>query len=370
MSELGEIFREFGGQFAERSGHALSSVQLKALRDIAVCRTPAIERGGVYCCEDCGDIHFAWNSCGNRHCPKCGNDKISEWLEANRKKLLPVDYYMVTFTLPAGINKTACFNQKAVYDALFQSSSEALKELALDRRFLGGRIGMLGTLQTWRRDGGYHLHVHYIVPGGGISRDGKQWIYPKNRGFLVSSKPLASLFKGKFKAEMKDCGIYEKIPVSAWEKDWVVDCRNVGGGMSSFKYLAPYMQRVFISNNRIEKCENKNVTFRYTRSKTNETAYRTMPVMAFIAMFLMHVLPHGFMKTRYYGFLGSASANKLNAVRTMLLISRTQPPADESVCSFNHSKCRICGGQIVFQKTFDNRSGRGPPLDKIWARAS
>ncbi len=284
MVELGDIFREFGGQFVEASRRGLSSVQLKTIKDVAACRTPAMERGGIYRCEDCGEAHYAWHSCGNRHCPKCGNDKISEWLEKNRKKLLPVDYYMATFTLPAEMKRTVFCNQKAAYEALFKSSSEALKKIALDKRFLGAKIGMLGTLQTWRRDGGYHPHIHFLVPGGGISSDGKQWLYPKNRKFLIATKPLAALFKGKFKSQMKRLGLYEKIPDAAWTKNWVVDCRNVGNAMSSFKYLAPYMKRVFISNNRIEKCENQKVTFKYTRSETKQTMRKTMPAMAFIVL--------------------------------------------------------------------------------------
>lgn len=370
MVELGDIFREFGGQFVEESGRGLSSVQRKAIKDIAACRTPAMNRGGVYRCEDCGEAHFSWNSCGNRHCPKCGNDKISEWLEKNRKKLLPVDYYMATFTLPAEMKRTVFRNQKAAYEALFKCSSEALKEIAFDKRFLGAKIGMLGTLQTWRRDGGYHPHIHYLIPGGGISADGKRWTYPKNRNFLIATKPLAALFKGKFKAQMKKLGLYENIPDPAWKKEWVIDCRNVGNAMSSFKYLAPYIQRVFISNKRIEKCEDGNLSFRYVKSDTKQTMRKTTPVMTFIAMFLMHVLPKGFMKTRYYGFLGSASANKLKAVRMTLLTSRSQAPPEENIPVFETQKCHKCGGKIVLYATFKSVLGRAPPIEEILKEAS
>jgi len=210
--------------------------------------------------------------------------------------------------------------------------------------FIGGKTGIMGTLQTWRRDGEFHPHLHFLVPGGGLSPDGKYWLYPKNHDFLVAEKPLAKLFRNKFRIELKKLELEEQISQETWRKDWVADVENVGNGMSSFKYLAPYMQRGFISNNRIEAYDGESVTFHYKDSKTGEIKRRTMQAMQFMELFLQHVLPSGFQKTRYYGILGSANKKTLAELRLLILTSRNQPPPKNTeTFVIQPRRCAKCG---------------------------
>lgn len=357
MPELADIFRDQ----RERLPQQLSSVQRHAVRDICACRTPAMERGTLYLCQNCGTKHFIWKSCGNRNCPKCGNDKITKWLAKRQAEILPVDYYMITFPLPAEFRNVCLRFPSDIYGAFFASSSSALKQLALDRRFLGAEIGMMGTLQTWRRDGEFHPHIHFLVPGGGLSQDGTYWIFPKNRKFFIAAKPLMKLFKGKFKAKIAELEHIKNIPLGVWSKDWVVDCKNVGNCMSSFKYLGTYMQRIFISNDRIEKYDGENVTFRYTESINGQTVHRIMSALAFIKMFLRHVLPSGFQKTRYYGLLGSARKKTLKDIRIMILTSRGQVPSEPEEFLAHKVKCSKCGATMILSSV----GARGPPQEAV-----
>jgi hypothetical protein len=353
LPELADIFRDWRGRFTK----PLTTEQCHAIRDICACRTPEMERGALYSCPDCGTTHFGWQSCGNRNCPKCGNDKITKWLAKRQKETLPVDYYMITFTLPAELRWLCKHFPKKVYKAFFAAASSALKQLALDKRFLGAEIGMIGTLQTWRRDGGFHPHIHFLVPGGGLSQDGSYWVFPKSKKVMLASSPLAKLFKGKFKGELEKLNLLKSAPQKAWKKEWVVDCKNVGNGMSSFKYLGTYMQRVFISNDRIEKYDGENVTFRYKNSTSGQLSRRTMPALVFMEMFLQHVLPSGFQKTRYYGLLGSARKKVIREIRIMILTSRGQPPTEPEEFSPQLLKCSKCGAEMALASI----GARGPP---------
>jgi predicted Zn-ribbon and HTH transcriptional regulator len=357
MPELADIFRDWH----EKLNGTLSDEQQHAARDIIACRTPGMERGTVYSCPNCGTKHFTWQSCGNRNCPKCGNDKITKWLAKRQEELLPVDYYMTTFTLPNELHAVCKSYPREVYGAFFKTSSEAFKELTMDKRFLGAKIGMTGTLQTWQRNGDCHPHIHYLGPGGGLSKDGQYWVYPKKRDFLVATKPLAALFKGKFKAEMTALGLLGKISKQAWEKSWIVDCKNVGNGMSSFKYIGTYMQRVFISNSRIEKYDGENVTFRYKESKSGNTLRRTLSALEFMMMFLQHVLPSGFQKTRYYGLLGNANKKTLQELRLAICISRNQPPPQAETFITKPVRCKKCGAEMVLTEI----KARAPPIGAI-----
>jgi hypothetical protein len=358
VPETAEVFRNWRERFIQDFGASLTKTQRKALADICACRTSAIGSGLLYSCPECGSTHFAWRSCGNRNCPKCGNEKVTAWLEARSRDLLPVDYFMMTFTLPSELRALCRRCPGKVYDAFFKAASDAIKDLALDRRFLGGKAGMLGTLQTWRRDGEFHPHIHFLVPGGGISQDGKYWLFPKCREMLLAPVPLAKLFKGKFKAALKALGLLDSIPPEAWRKKWKADCKNVGDGMSSFKYLAPYMQRVFISDNRIELYDGENVTFLYKDSHTGQVKRRTLHAMEFMKLFLQHVLPSGFQKTRHYGILASACKKEIAWIKELILASggRTPPPETEDFTP-KPFLCSKCGTAMRLE---DPRA-RGPP---------
>jgi hypothetical protein len=224
---------------------------------------------------------------------------------------------MVTFTLPEGLRALARSNQRQVYNLLFQSSAAALQALAADPRFVGGQIGFLGVLQTWTGDLAYHPHVHYLVPGGGLSADGLAWRRARN-AFFVHVKPLSRLFRAKFRAALHQAGLIEQVPPQVWRQEWVVHCQPVGSGQPALKYLAPYIFRVALSNRRLLKLQDGQVTFRYRDRATRRWKTRTLPAEEFIRRFLQHVLPKGFQKVRYYGFFAPGQRLRLARVRQRL----------------------------------------------------
>lgn len=356
---LADILHRYGGEYLRHHGDRVLPSHRKAIRDITRCRTADMRAGGLYRCDDCHRFHYAYRSCGNRHCPQCGNDKIDQWLQKQQELLLPVDYFLVTFTLPQELRAIAYTHQRDVYKAMFAASSEALKELAADRRFLGAKVGMLGVLQTWKRNLDYHPHIHYLVPGGGLSSDNRHWVYPKNRDFLVAQKPLGKLFRGKFTDLLKQHALGGDVPAQAWQKDWIVDCTPVGDGRRSLKYLGPYVHRVALSNRRITDLSNDQVTFEYKPSGTHRSKNRTLSALVFIALFLKHILPKGFMKIRYYGFLASPSRTTLRAIRLALLTCRSQLP-QPTPKPRPIVKCPHCGGTMQRIGFFCYQ--RGPPL--------
>jgi hypothetical protein len=226
MLTLGDIFRRYGPQYRARFGHQKSSEQHAAMRAIEQCRTEALG-GHVYSCPACATTRYSYHSCRNRHCPTCQQDASQTWLAQQQDLLLPVPYFLVTFTLPSGLRTLARQQQRTIYSLLFRASAAALQQLAQDPRFLGGQIGMLGVLQTWTRDLRFHPHVHYLVPALALAPDGKKWIVGR-RSFLVHSKPLALLFRAKFRAALRQTALYREVSAESWTQSWVVDCRAVG----------------------------------------------------------------------------------------------------------------------------------------------
>jgi len=324
--ELAEIFRQHGPAYQAKFQGRIPASHLKVMRAIEQCRTEALG-GQVYICEGCGESRYSYHSCQNRHCPKCQNEAGQRWLAEQSRLLLPVPYFMVTFTLPEALRAVARSNQRVVYDLLFQTSAAALQDLAADPRFVGGQIGCLGVLQTWTRDLVYHPHIHYLVPGGGLSTDGQRWLRAHN-AFLVHVKPLSRLFRGKFRAGLTQAGLLEQVPASVWRQEWVVHCQSVGNGEAALKYLAPYIFRVALSNRRILKVENGQVTFRYRASDSGHWKNRTLSAEEFIRRFLQHVLPKGFQKVRYFGLFSSGQRARLTLARQLLGLTPPPPPAE------------------------------------------
>jgi hypothetical protein len=331
------------------------------MEDIEQCRTEALG-GHAYYCQTCDEHHYSYHSCNNRHCPKCQNHQAEEWLASQRDLLLPVVHFMVTFTLPDELRTLARSHQKALYNILFRSSATALQALARDPRFIGGIIGMMGVLQTWRRDMGYHPHIHYLVPGGGLSCDGSKWISCRDN-FLLPDKPLAILFRAKFRDELEKTDLILQVNPEVWKKDWVVDCEPVGSGEEASRYLAPYIFRVAITNNRIRKLEQGEVTFEYKQSATGELKSSTIKAEEFIRRFLSHVLPDGFIKVRYYGFMASGNRHLLERVRC-LLGADPADPREKSSLDFKEQadlpRCPKCGSILILVDTIKPGS-RQPP---------
>lgn len=345
--------------------------------DIERCRTETFG-GHLSACKECQEREYSYHSCNNRHCPQCQNKETTAWIEKQKEFLLPVDYFFVTFTLPDPLRRFARSHQEIIYNMLFAASSASIKELALDKRFLGANIGMVGVLQTWTKNLFYHPHIHYIVPGCGISDDGNNVIFPKNEKFLVHVHPLSRLFRRIFKEMLKKQNLYSQIPASVWEKDWVVHCQASGRGLEVVKYIAPYVYRIAISNSRIVKVVGRAVTFTYRNSKSKQWQDCSLDALEFIRRFLQHVLPDGFIKIRYYGFLAPGKREQLKVVKQLLPHSAPLPTnlsesnnvpiaqenTDHSTSKQNSStpemstnnvktmerKCPKCGGRLIYKK--------------------
>ena len=357
MVELADIFRRYAPDYIEHFGIRMLPSHRRALHDIVACRTEQMG-GHLYCCEnpDCEHLVYAYHSCGNRSCPKCGQDKTQRWIEKQHNRLLPTHYFLITFTLPAELRPIARSNQKIIYNLLFKSSAAALQKLAKDPRFVGGEIGMMGGLHTWQRDMRYHPHVHFIVPGGGLSPDRSQWL-PSDTDFFVPVKALSPIFRAKFRDALKQTNLFDAVPASVWQKNWVVHCKPAGDGNSALKYLAPYIYRVAITNNRIEKLENGQVSFRFKNSETNQWQTLTLPALKFIHRFLQHVLPKGFVKIRYYGLLSPIKKNLLAVAKYLLGDSQgsefTPALAQQHICP-------DCGANLRRVKSLPKLT-RAPP---------
>lgn len=358
MPGLATVFRAGAEEYERKHGERMLPSHRRAMSDIIRCRSPEMEHGGIYECS-CGRRHYSYHSCGNRNCPKCGNEKVTGWLGRRLAERPPVEHYLVTFPLPSEFRPLCRHEQRSMSDAAFRASSGALSELMLDRRFVGGRPGMIGFHQTWRRDMGWHPHIHYIVPGGGISPDGRRWIYPKKKGFLVHGDPLAALFRGKFKAEMGKMGFTGKIDPAVWKKKWVVDCCSAGNGAGAYRYLAAYTQRTAITDNRIKDVSGGRVTYSYVESESKREKLLSVPILAFMALFLQHVPPRGFVRTRYYGFMAPAAKCTLRKILLLLVSARNSPPQENKITEGKLPKCPSCGQIMQFAGVW--RSVRGPP---------
>ena len=371
MITLGEIFRRYGPAYREKFGDRMPASHRAAMVAIEQCRTEALG-GHVYTCPQCATVRYCYHSCRNRHCPTCQQGQAQTWLAQQQALLLPVPYFLVTFTLPAQLRALARQEQRRIYSLLFRSSAAALQQLAADPRFLGGPIGMVGVLQTWTRDLRYHPHIHYLVPAGTLAPDGASWVGAKG-SFLVHGKPLAKLFRGKVRAGLRQLKLEQEVPNETWSKSWVVDCRPVGSGQAALKYLAPYVFRVALSNNRIVSAANDQVTFRYRVGATKQTKLCTVSAEEFIRRFLQHVLPKGFVKVRYFGLFSLGKRPVLAQIRQLLAAQAacaTPPRADDEPSSTAESeepppvRCPACGARMHLTQVLMPLS-RSPPAQVV-----
>ncbi|MFB3078410.1 MAG: transposase, partial [Lysobacterales bacterium] len=246
MPELADIFRASAPEYMAKYGERMLPSHKRAITDIILCRTQPLG-GKVFRCNPCDEYRYSYHSCKNRSCPKCGNDDATRWLAVQTALLLPVQYFMVTSTLPKELRRVARSNQKLIYGLLLRTTAEAIQKLARDPKWVGGEIGLLGVPQTWTRDMRYHVHTHFIVPGGGISPDGKHWL-PVQRDYLMPERALAKILRAKFRdALKKHPDVFMQIPKKVWRTDWVVNIKSVGKGRKALEYLARYIFRVAIS---------------------------------------------------------------------------------------------------------------------------
>lgn len=319
--ELADIFRQYGSAYRQKYANKMLPSHIQVMRAIEQCRTEALG-GQVYCCSACGEVQYSYHSCRNRHCPKCQHEQAQQWLQLQQRLLLPVPYFLLTFTLPSELRIIASRNQKLFYNTLFRASAEATQLLARHPRFIGGQIGLVGVLHTWTRNLAYHPHVHYLVPGGGLSSN-QSWLSARNN-FFLPVRALSRLFRARFQRLLRKTALCTQIPPQVWRCDWVVHCKPVGNGQTALKYLAPYVYRVALSNRRLIKLvdtgsmQTSQVTFQYRTSDTGQLKLCTLSAEKFMHRFLQHVLPTGFVKVRYFGFFGASVRPRLLTLQQRL----------------------------------------------------
>jgi Putative transposase/Transposase zinc-binding domain len=378
--EVADVIRQYGDDFVERYGGVLSDGQRKALRDLAACRTSVLG-GHVEHCLDCGHERIAYNSCRNRHCPKCQALARAHWLDRQAQHLLPVEYHHVVFTLPAALGELALANPAVLYDLLKRSAAATLREVAANPKRLGAAIGVLMVLHTWGQNLHHHPHVHCVVTGGGLSCDNAGTIDASPRwlacrpGFFLPVRVLSRVFRGKFLTGLREAldqgqltlptrlaALAEARARSAWcatlyAKDWVVYAkRSFGGPAQVLKYLARYTHRVAISNSRLLVLSDGRVTFCY-KDYADAHRHKTMTLEAdeFLRRFVQHVLPRSFVKIRHYGLLANRQREvRLAACRRLLLVTNVtaaMPSTDAAPIEPAQPRCcPQCGGsRLVYR---------------------
>jgi hypothetical protein len=340
MILLSHLIAEFAGALRERYGHRLLPGHERALTAMAQCRTehsPVL----VVRCPECGRRETLPHSCGHRSCPHCQHHEGQQWLQRQRAKLLPVDYFMVTFTLPYQLRRLAWQHQRLVYDLLLKLAWQTLSDFGLNDPQLKGRIGAHAVLHTHSRRLDFHPHVHFIVPAGAL--DAKHCLWRRKNGiYLFHQGNLAKVFRAKWFEALKEEGLKVRATIP---KDWVVDCEHVGRGDKALTYLSKYLYRGVLQEKDILLCENGEVTFRYTEN-TGKIRTRTLPGAAFLRLLLQHVLPKGFRRARDYGFLHSNSKPPIQLLQ-YLFHCVVHPPLEK--LPKPPIPCKVCGGimQIV-----------------------
>jgi len=369
--ELAEIFHQYAPAYRQKYAVRLLPSHRQAMRAIERCRTEALG-GQVFACPACEEVRYSYHSCRNRHCPKCQHQQTQDWLETQQGLLLPVPYFLLTFTLPSELRQIASQNQKLIYNLLFRASAQAAQQLARDPRFVGAQIGMVGVLHTWTRNLFYHPHVHYLVPGGGVGSDGFRWLSAR-KNFFLPVKALSKLFRAAFQRALRKTALYAHIPQKVWRRAWVVHCKPVGNGQAALKYLAPYIHRVAISNRRLVSIDHRGsmetsqITFQYRPSDTAQLKSCTLSVQQFIQRFLQHILPRGFVKVRYFGFFGATLRSRLATLQASLLqftqLSKEQIDqltTPQTTSWQDNMLCPKCGQLMRLQRSLCPMACRSP----------
>jgi hypothetical protein len=367
--EVADIFRRHGDAYRRAHDGHLGRVERRVMSAIELCRTAALG-GHTEICAACGLVRCAYNSCRNRHCPKCQGQARAEWLAARQTELLPVPYFHVVFTLPAPVAEIAFHNKAAVYAILFRTAAETLRTIAADPKHLGAEIGFLAVLHTWSQNLHHHPHVHCVVPGGGLSLDQTRWVACRP-GFFLPVRVLSRLFRRLFLDELRtaftagELGFFGELAALAQPAaftrrlrelrrvEWVVYAkRPFGGPAQVLAYLGRYTHRVAIASSRLVSLTNAEVAFRWKDYRQHgKTKLMTLAADEFIRRFLLHTLPDGFHRIRHYGFLANRKRSaKLALCRRLLDAPSREPPAEqvqEAVPSHQPDRCPTCGGAMV-----------------------
>jgi putative transposase/transposase-like zinc-binding protein len=315
--ELAQVLARHWPEYQRRFGEQILPSHQRAVQAILSCRTAQLG-GETYRCEG-GHLHFAYHSCNHRACPKCGHQDANDWIERQKTKLLPVPYFLVTFTLPEKLRALFRSHQKQLYHLFFLESASTLQDIAATPKYLGAELGFLGVLQTWSRQLWFHLHIHYIVPGAGLRADGLRWIRVKDPDYFLPEKLLARRFRTRLRLALHQSPeLFGQIPVEVWQQDWVVDIVAVGSGLPALKYLANYVYKTAFASQRILCDDGQQITFSYKDSKDGQWKPATLTPEEFIRRFLQHVLPAGFQRVRYFGWLSAAAKTKRQRIFALL----------------------------------------------------
>jgi hypothetical protein len=385
--EVADIFRDQGPAWRQAHAGHISLDQLKVMSAIERCRSAALG-GHVLCCEDCAQIQIAYNSCRNRHCPKCQGSAARRWLQDRQADLLPVDYYHVVFTLPAPVSDIAYHNKAVIYHLLFKAAAETLLTIAADPKRLGARLGITAVLHTWGSALTHHPHLHCIVPGGGLSLDGQHWVACKS-GFFLPVRVLSRLFRRLFLEKLSAAHHAGQLQFFGQHRnlseprdfanylrplrkiDWVVYAkRPFAGPEAVLAYLSRYTHRVAIANSRLIACDEYGVTFKWKdyRAKRHHR-YKTMTLATpeFIRRFLIHVLPSGFHRIRHYGlFANHTRVKHVQRLRELLsdcsddAIAPETDVVDDNPATSTYT-CPACGVPMIIIETFEKQIPRAPP---------
>ena len=347
MVTLGEIFRRHWPGYRARFGYAIAPAHRAAVKAILTCRTPT--RGGhVFVC-DCGTVQFAYHSCRHRACNQCGRADAQAWAQRQAIKLLPVPYFLVTFTVPQELRWAIGAHAKEFYAALFGESSRALADVALSK--LGVELGFTGVLHTWTRQLIYHPHIHYLVPGGGLTPDGLRWKRVEDPAFFLRHSVLAARFKNRLRQwlQAQPAQVLKEIPPRVWRANWVVDVQPVGRGQTALRYLAAYVQKTALSAARLLACDERTVTFTYEQRNSGHTRSMRLSGKEFLRRFLQHVLPTGLQRVRHFGWLSPAARKRWERIHALLDWKPAPPPATAAVpcwvpeCPRCHQPMRLLG---------------------------
>jgi hypothetical protein len=367
---LGLIIERFLPELKQNTG--LSGQQLKVLNTLKLCRTPGLG-GSAVACKDCGTMHYVLHSCRNRHCPKCQGIDREIWLDARKMEVLPVKYFHVVFTVPHDLLELFRFNKVIMYNLLFKHAWRTLKTFGDDPEWLGAKLGALAILHTWDQQMKLHPHVHFIIPAGGINKTGK-WKNTKTNGdFLFDVDMLSDVFRFTFVKELrllkKKGELKKAVPKTLYDKPWIVYAKQAFGSPGQvLEYLARYTHRVAISNSRIKKITDKEVTFSWCdRKQGYKTKSQTLTGVGFLERFIQHIMPAHFTRIRHYGFLSPRSkADALKRIRSdlkvieVVLVKRTRKEIlEEKWGGRSLLQCRECGGELKLLETF--KSQRAPP---------
>ena len=318
-----QLLQQWAPAYGKRFGSALPQRQRQVLHKILACRTPALG-GQLFQCPDCPGFHYRYHSCNDRHCPQCGQGDADAWFQRQQARLLlPVPYFLVTFTVPEGLRRLIRSHQRIALDLLFACSAQALQDLAGNPRRLGAQLGMLGVLHTWSRTLIYHPHIHYLIPGGGLSADGRQWIAAR-QNFLFRVEVLGAHFRTVWKTRLQteQPELFAQVPAQVWKQNWVVHSQAAGSGENALRYLSRYVFKTSTGNRRLTRLPDGQVRWPYRASQTGQATSLQLEPLEWMRRFLQHILPRGFARVRTFGWLHPAAKVRANRVRALL----RQPP--------------------------------------------